>query len=400
VSDFQPPVEEFAELIVGYAANVQPGQVVAVLSEPGKEDVTRAVAAAAYRRGATFVDVWCYDQLVKRERIKHAAEDTLDYVPPWWGERVKKLGELGAARIALNGPAAPGALDDLDSGRAGRDRMPKLREIGPIVNDRTTNWTSVPVPTQAWAEAVHPGLDPAGAYRKLWEQIVHVCRLDEPDPAAAWAQRTAELNAAGERLEALQLDALHFEGPGTDLTVGLLPTHKWLSAEFTRRDGLRHLVNLPSEEVFTTPDPERVDGVVRATLPLEYVGSIIRGIEVRFEGGRAVSVEAEQGAAVLQTAAARDPGASRLGEVALVDRQGRIGPLGTVFYDTVLDENAASHIALGAAYTFAIDEPDWPRANVSDIHIDFMIGSNDIAVTGITAGGDRIPVLRGGDWQI
>ncbi len=400
MDDFRPPIEEFAELIVGYAANVQPGQVVAVLSEPGKEDMTRAVAAAAYKRGAKFVDVWYYDQLVKRERIKHAAEDTLDYVPPWWGDRLRALGEMGASRIAFNGTAAPGALDDLDPGRAGRDRMPTLREVGVIVNDRSTNWTGVAVPTPAWAEVVHPDLEPAAAYRKLWEQIIHVCRLDEPDPAAAWAARTAELNSAGERLRALDLDALHFEGPGTDLTVGLLPTHRWLSAEFTRRDGLRHLVNLPSEEVFTTPDPERVDGVVRATLPLEYVGSIIRGIEVRFEGGRAVSIEAERGGDVLRTAAARDAGASRLGEVALVDRAGRIGPLGTVFYDTLLDENAASHIALGSAYTFAIDESDWPRANASDIHIDFMIGSNDVAVTGITAGGDRIPVLRGGDWQM
>jgi aminopeptidase len=400
VDDFRPPIEEFADLIVGYAANVQPGQVVSVLSEPGKEDMTRAVAAAAYKRGAAFVDVWYYDQLVKRERIKHAAGDTLDYVPPWWGERLLKLGEMGASRIALNGPAAPGALDDLDPARAGRDRMPTLREVGLVVNDRSTNWTAVPVPTRAWAETVHPDLEPDTAYRELWEQIIHICRLDEPDATAAWAKRTAELNDAGKRLRALDLDALHFEGPGTDLTIGLLPTHRWLSAEFTRSDGLRHLVNLPSEEVFSTPDPERVDGVVRATLPLEYVGSIIRGIEVRFEGGRAVSIEAEHGADVLRTAAARDPGASRLGEVALVDRQGRIGPLGTVFYDTLVDENAASHIALGSAYTFAIDEPDWPRANASDIHIDFMIGSNDVAVTGITAGGHRIPVLRGGDWQI
>jgi aminopeptidase len=400
VDAFQPPVDAFAELIVGYAANVQPGQVVSVLSEPGKEDVTRAVAAAAYKRGAKFVDVWYYDQLVKRERIKYAADDTLDYVPPWWGDRVRALSEMGASRIALNGTAAPGALDDLDPARAGRDRMPTLREIGPVVNDRTTNWTGVPVPTPAWAEAVHPDLEPDAAFRKLWEEIIHVCRLDEPDPAAAWAERTNQLNEVGRRLRELDLDALHFEGPGTDLMIGLLPTHRWLSAEFTRRDGLRHLVNLPSEEVFTTPDPERVDGVVRATLPLEYVGSIIRGIEVRFEGGRAVSIEAEQGGDVLRTAAARDAGAARLGEVALVDRAGRIGPLGTVFYDTLLDENAASHIALGSAYTFAIDESDWPRANVSDIHIDFMIGSNDVAVTGITASGDRIPVLRGGDWQI
>lgn len=400
MNDFHPPIEELAELVVGFAANVQRGQVVSVLSEPGKEEITRAVAEAAYRRGARFVDVWSFDPLVKRARIRHAPEETLGYVPPWWGQRMVDLGEMGAARIALEGPAAPGALDDLDPRRAGRDRMPRLAEIGPVVNARSTNWTSVPAPTRAWAELVHPELDPGPAYRKLWEEIVHICRLDEPDPGAAWTQRMADLADVGERLGALRLDAVHFEGPGTDLIIGLLPSSRWLAAEFTRSDGLRHLVNLPSEEVFTTPDPERVDGVVQATLPLEYVGSIIRGIEVRFEGGRAVSIDAEHGADVLRTATSLDDGSSRLGEVALVDRAGRIGPLGAVFYDTLLDENAASHIAFGSAYTFAIDEADWPRANKSQIHIDFMIGSNEVDVTGIRASGERVPLLRGGDWQI
>ena len=400
MDDFRPQVEALAELVVGFAANVQPDQLVAVLSEPGKENLTRAVAEAAYRRGARFVDVWYFDQLVKRARIRYAPEDTLDYVPPWWGERAERLSELGAARIALEGPAAPGALDDLDPHKAGLDRMPRLAEIGPIVNARTTNWTSAPAPTRAWAELVYPDLDSDAAYGKLWDEIRHVCRLDEPDPAAAWTRRMAELTDVGNRLGALRLDALHFEGPGTELTIGLLPSSKWISAEFTRRDGLRHLVNVPSEEVFTTPDPERVDGTVRATLPLEHVGSIIRGIEVRFEHGRAVSIDAERGGEVLRTATSRDDGAARLGEVALVDRAGRIGPLGTVFYDTLLDENAASHIAFGSAYSFTIDEADQARANTSAIHIDFMIGSNDVAVTGIMRSGDEIPLLRGGDWQI
>jgi aminopeptidase len=400
VDDFQPPIADLAELTVGFAANVQPDQVVSILTEPGKEELTRAIADAAYRRGARFVDPWYFDPLVKRARIARAREETLDYVPPWYGQRITQLGELGASRIALEGPAEPGALDDLDPARAGRDRLPTLREVGAIVNQRSTNWTAVPCPTRGWARLVHPELEEDAAYRKLWEEIAHICRLDEPDPAEAWRRRMAELVAIGRRLDERRFDALHFEGPGTDLTVGLFPSSTWLAAEFTRKDGLRHLVNMPSEELFTTPDPERVDGVVRATLPLEYVGSIVRGIVVRFEGGRAVEIDAEHGAAVLQTAAARDEGASRLGEVALVDRAGRIGPLGTVFYDTLLDENAASHIALGHAYTFATNDDDAARANLSQIHIDFMIGSNDVAVTGITKGGDRVPVLRGGDWQI
>ena len=398
--EFRPPVDALAELIVGFAANVQPGQVVSVLSEPGKEDVTRAVAESAYRRGARFVDVWYFDYYVKRARLAHAADETLDYIPPWYGERVLALARERAARITLAGLAAPRALDGLDPARAGRDRLPTLKEVATVVNERSTNWTAVPAPTRAWAELVHPDLEPEAAYVRLWEEIVHVCRLDEPDPAAAWRDRTRELLAACERLTERRFDALHFEGPGTDLTIGLLPSSTWQAAEFTRSDGLRHLVNLPSEEIFTTPDPERVDGVVRATLPLEYVGSIVRGIEVRFEAGRAVSIEADSGADVLRTASGRDAGASRLGEVALVDRRGRIGPLGTVFYDTLLDENAASHIALGQAYTFAVGGADRHRANASEIHIDFMIGSDEVAVSGLTADGARVPVLRDGDWQI
>jgi aminopeptidase len=210
----------------------------------------------------------------------------------------------------------------------------------------------------------------------------------------------AELDAIAGRLTSKRLDALHFEGPGTELTVGLLPSARWISAWFSRADGLPHLVNLPSEEIFTTPDPERVEGVVRSTRPLALGGSVVEGLRVRFQGGRAVEIEAEAGAEALRIYAARDEGASRLGEVALVDRESRIGRLGTTFYDTLLDENAASHLALGSAYVFTVDEADRERANYSEIHVDFMIGADDVAVTGITGEGERIPVLREGGWQL
>ena len=322
MDDFRPPISGFADLIVGYAANVQPGQVVAVLSEPGKEDLTRAVAAAAYRRGAKFVDVWYFDQLVKRERIEHAAEDTLDYVPPWWGERLLALGELGASRIALNGPAAPGALDDLDPARAGRDRC--RRSGGRHGRQRPLDELDRRArPDAGLGRGCAPG---PGArrprYRKLWEQIVHVCRLDEPDPVAAWAERTAELNGAAERLRALDLDALHFDGPGTDLTVGLLPTHSWLSARVHARR--RPAPPRTSRRRRSSPRPTRSASTASSARRCRSStsGSIIRGIEVRFEGGRAVSIEAEQGADVLQRPPHATPGASRLGEVALVDRAG------------------------------------------------------------------------------
>jgi aminopeptidase len=393
-------LKRFADLVVGFAANVQPGQIVAIGTEPGKLEMTRAVADAAYRAGAKFVDVMQFDLHVKRSRILYAAEETLDYVPPWYGERVLALGELRAARIGLTGPAAPGLLNDLDPQRAGRDQLPFLRESSVVVNARTTNWTAVPCPTAPWAALVYPELAPAAALERLWDRVIHMCRLDEDDPVAAWRERQQVLVGVSERLTALGLDALHFEGPETDLRVGLLPTSRWLAARFETVDGIVHMPNLPSEEIFTAPDPERVEGVVRSTKPLVVGGTIIRGLRVRFERGRAVCIEADEGGELLAQYAQRDDGASRLGEVALVDGAGRIGPLDTVFYDTLIDENAASHVALGSAYEFTAGVEDHDRINRSQIHIDFMIGSPEVDVTGLTPGGARVPVLRAGAWQI
>ena len=225
-------------------------------------------------------------------------------------------------------------------------------------------------------------------------------RLDEPDPAAAWRQRSAELIETATRLTELRLDSVQFRGPGTDLVVGLLPGSRWIAAAMTTADGIAFAPNLPSEEIFTTPDPERTEGVVQATRPLDVAGTVITGLQARFEGGRITDISAEAGAELLAGRCAVDDGASRLGEVALVDGSGRIGPLGTVFFDTLLDENAASHVAVGAAYPDAVEESDHAHMNRSGIHIDFMIGSPEIAVTGITREGTEIPVLIEGAWQI
>src|SRR3989440_4154984 len=241
-------VERFAELIVGFGANVQPGQVVGVGAEPGKEQLVRAIAGAAYRAGAKFVDVSYFDMHVKRERILHAAEDTLEYVPPWYGRRVVELGELRGARIGLTGAAAPGVLDDLDPVRAGRDQLPAVREVAEVVNQRTTHWTAAPGPTAPWAARVHPELDADAALARLWEQIAHVCRLDEADPVAAWEQRMHTVLSASERLTERRFDAIRFRGPGTDLRVGLLSGSRWLAARFGTLDGIVHPPNLPSEE--------------------------------------------------------------------------------------------------------------------------------------------------------
>jgi aminopeptidase len=390
-----------ADLAIGFGANVQPGQIVAIGGEPGKEYLVRAIAESAYKHGARFVDVSWFDPWVKRARIAHAEEDTLDYVPPWIGERVLALGDHRAARIALSGPSAPGLLEDLDPVRAGRDRLPSVKEAGKVVNERTTNWAIVPCPTPAWAKLVHPDLAEEEALGKLEEQIVHVLRLDEPDPIAAWRERAETLIGVADRLTARGFDALHYEGPGTDLTIGLIPGAEWQAARFETVDGIVHMPNLPTEEVFTTPDPARADGHVSATKPLVLIdGTVVRNLCVRFEGGRAVQVDADSAQDVMRTIVQRDEGAARLGEVALVDDEGRIGRLDTVFYDTLLDENAASHIALGQGFPFLVPNGRVAAVNESQIHIDFMIGSSDLRITGLTAAGDRVPVLVGGAWQI
>src|SRR3954454_6033344 len=393
-------LERFADLVVLTAANLQPGQLLAIGSEIGKEDVTRAVAAAGYRHGAKFVDVTYFDLHVKRARLQYADEDTLDYVPPWIGQRILELGEVRAARVGLTGPAHPGLLSDLDPNRVGRDQLPSVRETGKVVNDRTTNWAAVPCPTRPWAELVHPDLDPDEAWVTFCDQILHVCRLDEDDPIAAWSQRADALVGAAGRLSDRHFDALRFVGPGTDLTVGLLKTSKFLAARFETVDGIVHLPNLPSEEIFTAPDPLRAEGVVRATKPLVLGGSIIRGLEVEFRDGRAVRIDADENAEVLRSYAQRDENANRLGETALVDGDGRIGALDTVFFDTLLDENAASHIALGHAYQMCVEGSDVEKVNDSTIHVDFMIGSPEVRVLGLDADGNETPVLVQGAWQV
>ncbi|MGE5434429.1 MAG: aminopeptidase [Candidatus Doudnabacteria bacterium] len=396
----QQALERFAHLAVDFSANVQPGQIVTIEAETGMEPIVRAVAERAYERGARFVDPTYFDPYVKRSRLQHAPDDSLEFVPEWYGNRMLQLGDLRAARIVFVPRVSPGILNGVDPKRAGRDQLPDIRERLEIINKRLVNWTIMPFPTQPWAELVYPDLDGEAALTRLAQELSHVCRLDEDDPVAAWRERKETLHSVAARLTEHHFDAIRLQGPGTDLTVGLLPTSLWEGGSATTVDGIEHMPNVPTEEVYTTPDPTRADGVVRATKPLDVAGTIVRGLEVRFEGGHAVDIQADSGAEVLRERAGYDADASRLGELALVDREGRIGTLGTTFYNTLLDENAASHIALGNAYELTVGAEDVPKINKSAIHVDFMIGGDDVEVTGLTADGGEVPVLRGGTWQI
>jgi aminopeptidase len=394
-------LRRYADLIVDVGANVQRGQVVWIVAEPRAAPLVRIVAAAAYARGALFVDPWYFDPWVKRARLERAAEETLDFVPSWTAAPLLGIGRHHGVRISITPQVPPGLLAGIDPARAGRDALPAVKENFDVINARTTNWCVVPWPSPDWARLVHPGVGDDAAVARLWEQLEHVLRLDEPDAAAAWHARLAQLHEAGLRIDAHRFDALRFEGPGTDLTVGLLPSSRFSSETpgMQTVDGIVHAPNLPTEEIASAPDPLRVDGTVTATKPLDVAGTLIENLRIRFEGGRAVEIEGD-GAEALRARTETDDGAARLGEVALVDREGRIGKTGTVFFNTLLDENAASHLALGNAYAISVGDEDRERINRSSIHIDFMIGSDDVAVTGVGADGGEVPVLRGGVWQV
>jgi aminopeptidase len=393
-------LERYAKLIVEVGANIQRDQQVLVIAAPTSAPLVRAIAAECYERGARFVDPWYFDPHVKRVRAIEADPDTLEFVPRWYPKRLLEVGEAHGSRISISPNMPPGLMDGVDPALAGRDQLPSLREHFDVINAKTTNWCVAPWASEAWARVVHPDLAPGDALAKLNEELVHLLRLDEDDAGAAWGERGRQLKEVGARLTEQRFDALRFDGPGTDLTIGLLPTSRFSGGGSTTVDGIEHISNLPTEEVFTAPDPQRADGVVAATKPLDVSGTLVQGLRVRFEGGRVVEIEAETGADALRARCSKDEGASRLGELALVDREGRIGASGITYFNTLLDENAASHLALGNAYATSVGEEDRGRINTSAIHIDFMIGSDEVAVTGLRADGTEVPVLRGGSWQI
>jgi aminopeptidase len=393
--------DALAALAVSAGANVSPGQTVVVSARLGQEDLAPAVVAAAYDRGAHQVQVEYADPIVGRIRLERAAEEALGGVMPWVKRRPGTLAEVQAAWIGISGPVAPGLLDDLDPGRIGRDSV-TLIEWAEVIGRGQIAWTIIPGPNEPWARQVY-GDGAENPLERLWGDIATICRLDAPDPTDAWWERSAQLESTCEPLAAVRLESLHVRGAGTDLVVGLLPDVAWQGGGTRSAWGRDHIPNLPTEEVFTSPDPERTEGTVTATKPLVLFGRVISGLRVRFAGGRAVEIDADDGASVLRELVKRDVDANRLGEVALVDGSGRVGRTGHVFHDTLLDENAASHIALGSGFPHLAAEgatADVERVNSSAVHTDFMIGGPDVEVTGTRRDGREVPVLIGGEWAL
>jgi aminopeptidase len=398
-------LRKLAEVAVHAGADVQPGQDVFVnVWDPAQADVARAVAEAAYEAGARYVSVLYWDGAVKASRIRHAPEDSLGFVPDWFRRNVTEAIERRGAGISIFGDPNPAVFDGLDASRLGRDLMPYIPEIHELIASGEVNWTCIPGPNAGWAERLFGEPD----VERLWEALVPILRLDAPDPIEAWRQHAEMLKGRARQLDERRFELLHFEGPGTDLELGLVRGHRWLSAAFPTNNGARPIVNVPTEEVFTTPDRHRAEGTVRMTRPILLAGgSVVEGLRIRFEGGRAVEVEADVNGDAAREQMSFDEGAGRLGEVALVDVSSEVGRSGLVFGDILLDENAASHVAWGRAYDLTV--PDLPAGekereelgfNLSDVHQDAMIGGAEVSVYGVDADGTRVPVIQDDVWAL
>ena len=398
-------LDRYSRLAVEVAVNLQPGQFLRISADPEHLPLVRAMGRVAYERGAKYVEVVYRDPHLRRALIEHGPEESLDWTPPWTMALVDHLRETRGATIVITGEPEPELLADLDQRRTQRAR-PRLavEKLLDAENRRLIQWTIVGYPNEGWARTVFGEPD----VERLWDAVITATRLDEPDPVAAWREHIARLQARAAALDERRFGAIRFVGPGTDLRIGLPERHRWLTGAEETVDGIPHIVNVPTEEVFTLPDRRLAEGTVRSTFPLALGGTIVRGLELRLQGGKVVDVRAETGADAVREEMASDEGASFLGEVALVDGDSRVRKTGVVFLDTLFDENAACHIAWGLGIQGALEggEETTPEElaahgyNDSVVHTDFMVGGPDVTVFGVENGGAEVPIIQDDAWVL
>ena len=388
-------LERYAELAVRVGANVQPGQEVFVQGLVEHAELVRALTRQAYRAGASYVNVVYEDQHVRRAMIELGPDEALTLSPEW----LKTLTQAtaGSALLGTSGNPEPELLADLDGDRVGRAIPLEVAELRRKQHlEHSINWCGVGAPTEGWASQVLGEPD----VERLWELVAFCFRLDDPDPVAAWREHLDRLEARAAALTERRPDGLRYRGPGTDLTVGLLPSARWGSARFRTADGIDYVANMPTEEIFTTPDCRRAEGTLRSSMPLSLGGQLIRDLRLTFEDGRIVQVEAETGVDIVRSHLASFENADRLGELALVTKESRVGQTGKLFYNTLFDENATCHVAYGFGLPYAFEEEPAEGMNISNIHVDFMVGGPELEVDAVMADGSEVPLIRNEEWQL
>jgi aminopeptidase len=414
-SEFEAALDRYAELVIKTGLNLQSGQRLLIADPairfgvpPETAPFIRALTKAAFAAGAASVDPLWGDSQITLMALEQRGFEWVDSFPDWRFRVAADHVRQGGAYLSVHA-YPPNVLEGLDESLAAKFQRNTLEGFFPISEVTTrneTNWCVVAIPVKAWADTVLPDLAPQDRLPALWDLIFRMCRADRPDPIRAWQEHGDHLAARAAHLNAKAFDALHYTAPGTDLTIGLPAGHRWHWGSGNTTSGIPFIANMPTEEVYTLPDRRRAEGTVSASMPLSVAGRVIEGIRLVFENGRVVESRAEVNDSLLSDMLATDEGAARLGEVALVPHTSPVAQTGVLFFDTLFDENAACHLALGRAYTSTIDGGDdmddeaffAAGGNQSKIHVDFMIGSGAMDIDGLSADGRYEPILRSGEW--
>lgn len=410
----QELLRKYAEAIVKVGLNLRRGQRLIITNAtargvpPAGRALVHEVTRAAYTAGARFVDVLWGDEELMRLRLQHAPGDSLGEYPTWQIKGILDMIKNGDALLSIyaNDPDVYKGLDPERVGAMQKSHLENYQDVSINITRNAINWCVVASAAPAWAAKMFPDLTPREAQEKLWQAIFETTRIVEPDPVAAWGVHIQKLRRRADYMQAKKYTSLHYRSEQTDFTVGLPYGHKWISAQSLAENGVIFTANMPTEEIFTLPDRQRADGVVASTFPLSYAGSLIEDFTVRFENGKIVNVTAKKNEAILKKLVDTDEGSTRLGEVALVPASSPIARRGHLFYNTLFDENASCHIAIGRAYRFTLiggeeltdEEFATAGGNTSLAHVDFMIGSPQIDIDGIREDGTREPVMRSGEW--
>jgi aminopeptidase len=405
---FEQKLDQLARVAIHVGLGLKAGQELLMTAPLDAVPLVRRITEQAYRAGASLVTTLYADDETTLMRFRYAPDDAFDRAAGWLYDGMGAAFKSGSARLAITG-ASPLLLSKENPDKVARANQAVSRAYRPaleLITRHEINWTIVASATPAWAAAMFPDDPPDVAIAKLWEAIFATTRIDVDDPVSNWKAHDAELHKRAAYMNGKRYAALQYRGPGTDFRLGLSDDHLWLGGGTTAGNGLYCIPNMPTEEIFTTPHKDRADGTVTASKPLSYQGTMIDGIRVRFERGRIVEAHASRGEEVLRKLIATDEGAGRLGEVALVPHSSPIASGGLTFFNTLFDENAASHIALGQAYSSCLRDGDKLTkeelaargANESLIHVDWMIGSDKLDIDGITASGEAEPLMRRGEW--